>query len=124
MKKVGFRQSQLLTTYKTYIRCFLEYNSPVWGKSLPNKLVNKIEAAEKRALSTIMGYRINRTNYKKTCLTLKITDISERRNQLLYKFSKKLSTSNRYKNWIHKFKKEEPRYYLRTVHPYELDLYQ
>ena len=56
LKNIGFNRNHLTNIYKTYIRCLLEYTSPVWGKSLTKKLANKLESTEKRALSIVMGY--------------------------------------------------------------------
>jgi hypothetical protein len=55
LKYVGMKTEDLLTIYKTFIRCLVEYCCVVWHSSLTVDQCNTIERIQRVCLKIILG---------------------------------------------------------------------
>ena len=72
----------------------------MWGNSLTKIQQNMLNSIEKRCLAIISSKYVNRKNYLKIACKLDLPVLSQHRDKLLNKFSKKLIVSERYSHWI------------------------
>ncbi|KAI8493073.1 hypothetical protein Bbelb_290770 [Branchiostoma belcheri] len=88
LKHFHLTTDDLLTVYTSYIRPILEYAAPVCHSGLPNKLNDRIEEVQRRALRVILGAEY--TSYAAACSHLGLPTLSSRRRTLTETFAKSL----------------------------------
>ncbi|KAI8498013.1 hypothetical protein Bbelb_239570 [Branchiostoma belcheri] len=104
----------LLTVYTSYIRPILEYAAPVWHSGLPNKLSDRIEKVQRRALRVILGAEY--TSYAAACSHLGLPTLSSRRTTLTETFAKSLLRSGQLQHILRYHPPEEASVAVRPVH--------
>lgn len=95
----GFAAEELVRAYCVYIRSNLEYCSVVWGPGISDKLAQKLERVQKRALSIILRKKVDRENYEEVLNLYKIESLAVRRSTALQKFGFRLLIG-RYRHFL------------------------
>ena len=87
--------------YTKHVRPVAEYAVPVWGTIITSKESQEIERLQKCALSVIYGNQ----SYSKLLTKSGLATLSERREQLMMKFTKKVCKNNTFDDWFKKANK-------------------
>ena len=87
-----------------YIRSILEQSVVVWHSSLTSKNRRDLERVQKVAVKVILGN--NYTSYKNGLDKLNIQTLSERREQICFRFAKKSLKNDKARSMFQKSKTE------------------
>ena len=100
LKTAGLTKEELVIVYKGYVRPVMEYATPAWHSSLTIAQSNQLELIQKRICRIILGS--NYCTYKQALHLLDLDPLSERRENLCYKFVLKTYRSNKFPDWFPK----------------------
>ena len=100
LKKIGANRDILKDMYIKQVRPVAEYAVPVWGSSITSKESQEIERIQKSALSIIYGSQA----YEKLLMKSGLTTLSDRRENLIKKFTKKVCQNDVCDDWFKKSK--------------------
>lgn len=97
LRRFSVSTDDLLTIYTGYIRPILEYAAPAWNAGLTQALSSQLERVQKRACRIILSPKYE--GYTAALLTLGITRLEIRREQICLTFAKTLQTSQ-FADWL------------------------
>ncbi len=105
LRKFGFTKIELTLLYKSSIIPILEYASPVWGYAITTSQVEAIERVQWRAVQTICNKKIkfNSPDYALTLLSLELTSLCIRREEMALSFAMSLLKSSSFRCWLPPF---------------------
>ena len=87
LMKLGFDDEFIVEVYTKEIRPILEFGVPVWNGALSNKNSDKIENIQK--IIARMVFKGDYSSYSKSCDTLKLEKLHQRRQILCLNFARK-----------------------------------
>ena len=85
--KLGFEDDFIVEVYTKEIRPILEFGVPVWNGALSKKNSDKIENIQK--IIARMVFKGDYSSYSKSCDTLKLEKLHQRRQKLCLNFARK-----------------------------------
>ena len=109
LKYVGMKMEDLLTVYKTFIRCIVEYCCVVWHSSLTVHQNNALERIQRVCLKIILGK--DYVGYISALESCELETLESRRDKLSLSFAKKCIKSSKHRHL-----------FPAAVHPHEHQL--
>ncbi len=102
IRKFGFTKNELTLLYKSSIIPILEYASPVWGFAITTSQAEATERVQWRAVQTICNKKIkfNSPDYVLTLLSLELTSLCIRRQEMALSFAMSLLNSSSFRSWL------------------------
>ena len=98
LNNMGASQEDLLTVYKSQVRCILEYAAPTWQGALTVAEKNDLERVQKSACKIILSSGL--LTYKEALKKLNLECLEDRRNKLSLNFAIKAERHPKFSNWF------------------------